>query len=682
MKKSKNILAGFLRTRLTKGSSLRALSFLTLSLGTSLSVIYVNHYNYWKGTIYRTQTVDFNILSNLLPSKLSVFLSKKNLSTDDIIGIKQILDSNYGLFGIIVTNCKSEDLHCPNQKILYASKTMIKESKGANQKLIPENSYAKVWSEKFNKDNSSEKSLIESPFVILRNPPPLYQEWRFETPNDDKQVYSKYKNSGTIIGRAYFLRAEKPSFRDDLQKWVKEIPSILPNNSGKVTMSSRNLVYSSIAISTIIAGLLVFIAMEFAYYSTRLAQENEAKAVKDKLNTDQKLRSAFETVRQANLEKIEAEEIARITAEKSERAIQEKLETEEAARAINQQAIREKLLAEEAARIAGEKSEQAIQDKQKAEEDARIAAEKSERAIREKREAEEAARAINQQAIREKLVAEEDARAAGEKSRKAIQDKQKAEEDARIAAEKSKQAIHDKQKAEEDARIASDEREKARRSERDLYDSIDENTKELAKKIESLEKEKSALESRSVREIIYLPELPKDLETVIQYQKFFYWIDSEPRVTHSVESWLKNHSELRSLVEDNDDGHTYLNALGNLLFDITKQIQADRPQVKWPSSCALPPSKKDGVSEVEHRRPHGWERFVRHLCEIDCVKRVAYDRRAYNGNIVNVIDAQSGVLGVRYGSADLFLPLRVETTAYGEEQLKLVMEYIRNHAMN
>jgi hypothetical protein len=96
---------------------------------------------------------------------------------------------------------------------------------------------------------------------------------------------------------------------------------------------------------------------------------------------------------------------------------------------------------------------------------------------------------------------------------------------------------------------------------------------------------------------------------------------------------------------------------------------------------ALPPSEKNGVSAIEHHRPKGWERLVNRLCEIDCVRRVAYDEAAHGGPAVKVLDAKSGTLAVRYGSTDLALPLRVETTASSEDQIELVAEYIRGRVV-
>jgi putative CRISPR-associated protein (TIGR02619 family) len=181
------------------------------------------------------------------------------------------------------------------------------------------------------------------------------------------------------------------------------------------------------------------------------------------------------------------------------------------------------------------------------------------------------------------------------------------------------------------------------------------------------------------REIVRLPRLPLawDSECVVQHQDFFDWIDAEPRPSQEVESWLHGRPALRPLIEDDPDGHTYLNAAGDLLYQAARARQGAGPRAAWPEPVARPPAEKNGVSAVAHHRPRGWERFVERLCSIDCVSRVSYDESAHGGPQVKVLDAPAGALGVRFGSVDASLPLRVETTARGEAQSELVAEYLR-----
>lgn len=182
------------------------------------------------------------------------------------------------------------------------------------------------------------------------------------------------------------------------------------------------------------------------------------------------------------------------------------------------------------------------------------------------------------------------------------------------------------------------------------------------------------------RELVRLPRLPLawDAEFVSRHEDFFQWIDSEPRRNEDVESWLRGRPDLRSLVEDDGDGHTFLTAAGDLLFKAAGERLGAGSRVTWPVPDPRPPSEKNRVSDKEHHRPDGWERFVNRLCAIDCVTLVRYDPVAHGGPQVKIIDPKAGAIGVRFGPRDMELPLRVETTARGDGQCELVASYVRS----
>ncbi len=181
------------------------------------------------------------------------------------------------------------------------------------------------------------------------------------------------------------------------------------------------------------------------------------------------------------------------------------------------------------------------------------------------------------------------------------------------------------------------------------------------------------------RALVRLPRLPLtwDAEFVSRHEQFFTWIDDEPRASGEVESWLKSRPELRSLVEDDGEGHTYLTAAGDLLFKAARERLGTGPRTTWPAADPRPPGEKNKVSATEHHRPHGWERFLARVCAIDCVTIVRFDAAAHGGPQIKVLDAADGVIGVRFGDDDSALPLRVETTARGEAQTELVASYLR-----
>ncbi|MCK9521805.1 MAG: putative CRISPR-associated protein [Proteobacteria bacterium] len=181
------------------------------------------------------------------------------------------------------------------------------------------------------------------------------------------------------------------------------------------------------------------------------------------------------------------------------------------------------------------------------------------------------------------------------------------------------------------------------------------------------------------RKLVRLPRLPLtwNADFVLRHEKFFTWIDEEPRKSNDVESWLQGNPELRSLVEDDDDGHTFLTAAGDLLFKAAREQKSAAPRATWPEAELRLPEDKNKVSSVEHHRPPGWERFVERLCKIDCVSLVRYDVNAHGGTRVKIMDGARGVIGLRFGEGESALPLRVETTARSEAESELVASYLR-----
>lgn len=179
-------------------------------------------------------------------------------------------------------------------------------------------------------------------------------------------------------------------------------------------------------------------------------------------------------------------------------------------------------------------------------------------------------------------------------------------------------------------------------------------------------------------DLVVLPRLPIvwNVEIALRHQQFFEWIEDAPRSTRDVESWLKAAPELRSLVEESDDGFSYLSPAGLLFFRAAKEKVLQPPMPSWPHADPKTPQEKDLVSRVSHHRPAGWEAFVQRLCCISFISTVRYDPAGL-GQVVRILDADNGSIGLCYSNGGMKLPLRVETTARGEAQTAMVAEYLR-----
>ncbi|MGK7940846.1 MAG: hypothetical protein AB4062_11995 [Crocosphaera sp.] len=240
---------------------LTLISSVALTLGMFASW---SHYKgYWKGTIRRVQTVDFNLLSHTLPTKLSYALLNK-----DIDEIQRTLDSNYGLFGLVVTDCKTQKTVCPNEKVLFISNSTYQ------------------WKQQF-----SPEQLHQFPYSSLQDPPPLYAERKFNSPRDETWTMTDTKNQGLIIGRVYYLRGIPPKFSEDIKNWSLQLPNSLLSDSG------ADKYYSLTFILSLFGGFLSWGVLECTLFAKQANEElakSKANTLKRQLNIISRIKSQQE----------------------------------------------------------------------------------------------------------------------------------------------------------------------------------------------------------------------------------------------------------------------------------------------------------------------------------------------------------------------------------------------------
>jgi hypothetical protein len=242
-------------------------SMLIVSLGFN----YFNHKAYYT-TIQNTQTVDFNILTNTLPTKLSQLLQNNNLGE-----IQQVISSNYGLFGIIVTNCKEEKRDCRDQKIIAKSQP---ERKG--------------WIEK-----SLSKDLIYNLYDILRDPAPTKAEWEFKDARSTEFIPTRKTNKGKIIGRVYYIRRDQPDFIQSQKDWiltpVKSLQIFIETGDSERSArklyelidSGANKYYALTNLLGLVAGLFIWRIWERIIYKRKIQQnlyDKRERALNIKIN--------------------------------------------------------------------------------------------------------------------------------------------------------------------------------------------------------------------------------------------------------------------------------------------------------------------------------------------------------------------------------------------------------------
>ncbi|PWT98516.1 MAG: hypothetical protein C5B53_06580 [Candidatus Melainabacteria bacterium] len=161
-----------------------------LGLITWLVLCRAFYHSYWEGTIYRVQTVDFNLLHHVLPATLSQLIVADR---DDLI--QKVLDANYGIFGLAVTDSQG-------RSILYATRNIYSSN--------PERKNLTV----------EDLSRQTEPADWLCDPPPLEPQWRHNSASTPKAVRLGSKPPGKILGKVYYLRQEQPTFERDLYSFL------------------------------------------------------------------------------------------------------------------------------------------------------------------------------------------------------------------------------------------------------------------------------------------------------------------------------------------------------------------------------------------------------------------------------------------------------------------------------
>jgi len=278
----------------------------TFSFGLGTLRNWEHYNNYWHGTIFRVQTVDFNMLSHTLPVKLSYTLLQGNIGE-----LQRTLDSNYGLFGLIVTDCKMATKDCLSEQILYQSKSSHK------------------WTKEI-----SLATLSNHPYDLLQNPPPLQTERQYAKPDDSKAIPTGKVNSGEIIGRVYYVRGVPPTFIEDYNNWIK--------NPFKRT-GSRTLYTSTFAlffVSSLSAWIIIELVLSAKRNEQHLAQQQREQLQWEiqqiKLQLEEKNQQTIQLIDQRERALAESESY-RQGQEQNKRELENKIASYESELALKEQ---------------------------------------------------------------------------------------------------------------------------------------------------------------------------------------------------------------------------------------------------------------------------------------------------------------------------------------------------------
>ncbi|ODH02116.1 hypothetical protein A4S05_25735 [Nostoc sp. KVJ20] len=233
-----------------RGAILKVLARLAttgiISFGIGGAVTFDRYNNYWNQTIFRVQTVDFNILSYTLPTKLSYAIIKNEPEE-----LQRTLDSNYSLFGLIVTDSRGQKV------IAYSGKNSGKFSS---------------W-----KASLNPQELTKHPYDVLLDPPPIFSQWTYSKPQATERSATSFTNQGRVIGRVYYVRGVRPTFQEDIATFL----------TNPFSGSSRIQTYATTLAACFGGTFLIWSVLEFILYKRRFERITSEEREQELINNNQ-----------------------------------------------------------------------------------------------------------------------------------------------------------------------------------------------------------------------------------------------------------------------------------------------------------------------------------------------------------------------------------------------------------
>ncbi|MCT0217844.1 hypothetical protein KQ304_02350 [Synechococcus sp. CS-1329] len=249
----------------------------SLGLGVSVLLNYFNYRSYWKSTIYNTQTIDFNLLANVLPDAI-----KEPLQSDNQAQLSQLLNSHYNVFGILVSRC-IDSTGCNAERFVAVSGFQINDN-GKTIQLIknePVNfPISREWTKQLINQAKTRSSLVSylksqgiyNQGVYAKSNLP-YFSFKHPGRRDPEVNTPSSTNQSTKIGNIYLIRNPGPPFLDDTidifprlnSAWLN-LPSFFSSRQGIVFLTYIGLP---------VLLLLIFELVELRSSQSKLAQQRK-----------------------------------------------------------------------------------------------------------------------------------------------------------------------------------------------------------------------------------------------------------------------------------------------------------------------------------------------------------------------------------------------------------------------
>ncbi len=253
-----------------------AVILLGLGIGTGANLI--NHNAYWNYTVYSVQTVDFNILANVLPSAIREPLLNRNQAE-----LRRLLDSNYSLFGIVLSICEP-NTDCSSEKFIASSGFTI-EDDGSSIRLIGDKPWSlrasRAWTGILKEKSSSREDFInhlkhnesvDKQGVYLNSNEP---DFTYNlTGKQKRHIRERGISTSGKIGYLYFIRNTIPPFADELTSSLGRLFRIRTTTLPGFLSTRQGVILQTYLMSLLLA-LFLWVVFEL------LAQHVESVALQE-----------------------------------------------------------------------------------------------------------------------------------------------------------------------------------------------------------------------------------------------------------------------------------------------------------------------------------------------------------------------------------------------------------------
>jgi predicted RNA binding protein YcfA (HicA-like mRNA interferase family) len=206
------------------------------ALAVALGLIQKAHHSHWYETRYGSQTLELNLLAHTLPPTLSLALLRQ-----DSQALQEILDSNEGQFGLVLTDVQGK-------KILALSRP----PRWGNQK----------WRQQIER-----QGLAAYPYDFLFDPPSLSPQGLYPHAKSPQRIVQPAQNSGKILGRIYYVRNLAPGLLEDLGAWLRQPGAI----------NGRFELYTLILLASLWGGAATWTSVEYLRAKRQLWRQEQEK---------------------------------------------------------------------------------------------------------------------------------------------------------------------------------------------------------------------------------------------------------------------------------------------------------------------------------------------------------------------------------------------------------------------